>query len=203
MPRARTPEERERVGDRLLTAGRELFERQGLAKVTIADLARSAGIGKGSFYQFHASKEELFLAIHEHEEERYRAALVAELETAASGREALVTLLGSIASRLRAHPFLRLLLDPQTLLALSVAIPPERFETHRKADEAFFMGLARKWKRRGWLRNDVAPQRFVDVLTALFVMSTQEHLVGEETLTRAAREIAEAVADRWTRTPEP
>ena len=197
MPRARTTEERERVHERLRETGLELFSRFGLARVTIADLARGAGIGKGSIYQFYASKEELFFAIQEREEAAFRAALIFELEGATSPREAVFSLLVSVSARLERHPFLRLLLDPTTLGALLLRLPPDRIEAHRENDQAFFVALAKRWKRRGWLRAGVSPTCFVDVLTAMFVMSTQEGLVGRATSRRAAEEIARAVADRW------
>ena len=197
MPRARTPEERARVEERLLENGRRLFARVGLTKATVADLARGAGIGKGTLYQFYDSKEALFFAIQEREEEAFRSALLAEVESADSPREAVVRLLRSVSERLEAHPFLRLLLDPETLDALLLRLPPEHVEAHRDGDRAFFLELARKWKRRRWLKKSVDPERFVDVLTAMFVLSTSEQLVGRETLRGAADEIAEAIASRW------
>lgn len=200
MPRARTPEERERVDERLHATGRELFQRLGLARVTVADLARGAGIGKGSLYHFYPSKEELFLSIQEREEAEFRASMIEEIERAETPREAVFTLLFGVSGRLERHPFLRLLLDPETIDGLMLRLPPERLEAHRRDDEGFFLDLAKRWKRRGWLAKGVSPQRFVDVLTAMFVMSTQEQLVGQDTLRRAAEEIAHAVADRWCAT---
>lgn len=197
MPRAHTPAERERIRERLLQAGLDGFTRVGLAKLTIADLARDAGIGKGSFYQFFASKEELFLAVQEQEEAAFKATLVRELERAGSGRVAVRTLLSITATRLDEHPFLQRLLDPETLSELTLRVPPERLAAHQEADRRFFEDLMRTWKRRGWLLPSVEPSVAFDVLTAVFSITLQRELLGIEATGRAVAEIAEAVAARW------
>ena len=197
MPRAHTPAERERIRERLLQAGLDGFTRVGLAKITIADLARDAGIGKGSFYQFFASKEELFLAVQEQEEAAFKATLVRELERAGSGRAAVRTLLSITATRLDEHPFLRRLLDPETLAELTLRVPPERLAAHQEADRRYFEALLHAWRRRGWLRPAVEPGVAFDVLTAVFSITLQRELLGAEAMGRAVAEIAEAVAARW------
>lgn len=197
MPRAHTPAERERIRERLLQVGLGGFTRVGLAKITIAELARDAGIGKGSFYQFFASKEELFLAVQEQQEAAFKAALVRELERAGSGRAAVRTLLMATATRLDAHPFLRRLLDPETLSELALRVPAERLAAHQEADRVYFVELLRTWKRRGWLRREVEPQVAFDVLTAVFAITLQRELIGIAATERAVIEIAEAVATRW------
>jgi AcrR family transcriptional regulator len=197
VPRAHTPSERERIRERLLQAGRDGFTRVGLAKITIAELARDAGIGKGGFYQFFESKEELFLAVQEQEESAFKAALHRELEQAGSGRAAVRTLLLVTATRLDDHPFLRRLLDPETLSALTLRVPPERLAAHREADRAYFVELLLAWKRRGWLREQVDPHVAFDVLTAIFLITMQRELLGADAARHAVTELAEATATRW------
>lgn len=197
MPRAHTPEEVERIRGRLLEVGREGFVRVGLAKLTIAWLASEAGIGKGSFYRFFDSKEALFLEIQEREEARFKATLLEEARAADDGRHALRSLLLATATRLDDHPFLRLILDPATLHELMVRVPPERLAAHRDRDRDFFVSLVHEWKERGWLRAELDPQVFFDVLTATFAISVQRELVGPAASRRAVAEIADALAERW------
>jgi len=49
----------------ILHAALEVFARQGLEKGKIADIAKEAGIGKGTIYEYYKSKEEIFRAIEE------------------------------------------------------------------------------------------------------------------------------------------
>ena len=172
MPRAHTEDERRTIHERLLRAGRTLFVRVGLQRVTIAELARAAGIGKGSFYGFFESKEALFVAVQQREEAAFKGALLAEAETADSAEQALRALLTAAATRLEQHPFLQLLLDPETLRTLTLRVAPELLKAHRREDEAFFARLVARWQQRGWLRADLDPDQVFSVLGEPWVMTS-------------------------------
>ena len=50
----------------IIHAAIKVFGRTGLEKGKIADIAREAGIGKGTVYEYFRSKDELFQAIEEY-----------------------------------------------------------------------------------------------------------------------------------------
>ncbi|UPM44500.1 TetR/AcrR family transcriptional regulator [Halocatena salina] len=58
-----TEEKRERVREALCDTGRGLLGRYGIRKTSISELTEAVGIGKGTFYQFYDSKEELYVDI--------------------------------------------------------------------------------------------------------------------------------------------
>lgn len=47
----------------LVKVATKLFARDGYAATKIADVAKAAGVGKGTMYEYFASKEELFWAV--------------------------------------------------------------------------------------------------------------------------------------------
>ena len=49
--------------DRIIQAGLKVFARDGYSKAKIIDIAESAGIGKGTVYEYFSSKKELFLNV--------------------------------------------------------------------------------------------------------------------------------------------
>ncbi|MCH7620218.1 MAG: TetR/AcrR family transcriptional regulator [Candidatus Marinimicrobia bacterium] len=49
--------------DRIIQAGLKVFARDGYPKAKIIDIAESAGIGKGTVYEYFSSKKELFLNV--------------------------------------------------------------------------------------------------------------------------------------------
>ncbi len=63
MPRKFSDDERERVRDRILDTGLDLFGRYGPGKTTMDEVARAAGIGKGTVYLFFPSKEDLLFEL--------------------------------------------------------------------------------------------------------------------------------------------
>lgn len=69
MPRELTPEEKELQKKQLLQQGKELIFRYGIKKISVDDIAKAAGMAKGSFYHSFRSKDdflyELLYQIHE------------------------------------------------------------------------------------------------------------------------------------------
>jgi AcrR family transcriptional regulator len=66
---------RQDVRDSILDAAERLFRRYGYKKTTIDDLAREAGIGKGTVYLYFESKESVALSVLDLEFERIRERL--------------------------------------------------------------------------------------------------------------------------------
>ncbi|HKY15364.1 MAG TPA: helix-turn-helix domain-containing protein [Microthrixaceae bacterium] len=79
---ARGEEAKEQRRDDILTAAKAVFAEQGYHATTIADVARAAGISYGSIYWYFDSKEALFHALMDNQEQALRAHIdrtVAEL----------------------------------------------------------------------------------------------------------------------------
>jgi AcrR family transcriptional regulator len=85
-------EQRSRKAARILDSARELVLDHGVRKVTVSEIARTAGVGKGTVYLYWAAKEDLILGLFARE---------------------LLTFLDEIISRITA--------DPATLLTRRLA----------------------------------------------------------------------------------
>jgi len=57
MPRALTEQEKCRICQKVLEKGKAVVMSQGMRKTSVDDIARAAGIAKGSFYQHFETKE--------------------------------------------------------------------------------------------------------------------------------------------------
>jgi AcrR family transcriptional regulator len=80
----------------LIAAGRRLFGRRGLYESRIEDLADTAGIAKGTFYQYFSGKEDLILAVVED-------ALARLAESVARGSEGARSLPHGVGLMVAAH----------------------------------------------------------------------------------------------------
>lgn len=63
MPKVFSEKEKIEIKGNLIKEGERILREEGIKKVRIEDLSKSVGIGKGSFYLFYESKEDLFLDI--------------------------------------------------------------------------------------------------------------------------------------------
>ncbi len=84
-----TPKGR-RSRERLLAAGAVVAERDGLSGLTVAAVAREAGLAKGSFYVYFADREALVDALHQAFYANVNAAVAEAVTGLAPGRELLL-----------------------------------------------------------------------------------------------------------------
>jgi TetR/AcrR family fatty acid metabolism transcriptional regulator len=80
-------------GPLILKAAAEVFSGRGFAAVTVAEIADRAGIGKGTVYEYFASKEELLFAVFEWMNEDISRRIRQVLDQGGSSRELLQRLL--------------------------------------------------------------------------------------------------------------
>ncbi|GAB4307339.1 MAG: hypothetical protein Kow0097_07390 [Candidatus Bipolaricaulota bacterium] len=120
MPRALTETEREAIRARLVEAGRELFARYGLRKTTVEELARAAGIAKGTFYLFFASKEDLYVELLLQELPRLvQRLLERSFHSTADVNEALVLFQRELVALIEEDDLVRaVVMDPQEYASL-------------------------------------------------------------------------------------
>ena len=205
MPRAFNIDERDRIEARLLETGRRLFERQGLRKTNVAELAAAAGIGKGSFYLFYPSKEALFLAISDRFESQLKSSLELELdalrETGADARTLLRRYFALHFEAFERHPFLALLGDRSELEPLLRRVGPERFAAERERDASFFAELITRWQRDGLVDPKIDPRAASALSRAVLALIQGRELIGEDDWPAMVELTIDALASRLAAAP--
>ena len=149
MPKAFTEQEKELIRKRLLEQGHKQFSAYGLRKTNIEELAEAAGISKGAFYLFYASKEALFMDVVEQVEQRFRQELFAMVDLPGpSPRARLFALLHHAFHRVKTIPLLQFLTGSDYDL-LFRRVPPEIFQEHLANDRTFINELITRCQNAG------------------------------------------------------
>ncbi|MGK3202792.1 TetR/AcrR family transcriptional regulator [Amycolatopsis sp. MEPSY49] len=152
---------RERA-DRILDAAGELLVRMGYRKVAIEDIARAAGIGKGTVYLHWRTKERLFQALLQRETVELVDELVARL--AEDPHEVLPHrhLRTSFLATVRRPLMAAILTRDAELLGTHARTSPTGGEDALAAEEIFGILI-----RHGLLRADIPNVRFATNAAAL------------------------------------
>jgi AcrR family transcriptional regulator len=136
MPRSFSEQEEETIRALLFKSGEDMFSRYGLKKTSIDELARAAGIAKGSFYRFFPSKEALYFACLEEQERAFRKDhLLPLLNAPRKRREIIEDLVKLIFDLPEAYPLMTILFKPEEYAVLLRGVPAEMLEAHRQGDE--------------------------------------------------------------------
>jgi AcrR family transcriptional regulator len=126
MPSPFSAEDRARITEHLLDAGRFLFTTQGLRKTSLDDLVAPAGIAKSSFYAFFASKEALYLELMLRQAPELHGRLAAVLDGAANARAAIEGFLHTTVRMLDHDPlYRRLITHPEEMQAVARRMGPD------------------------------------------------------------------------------
>lgn len=173
---------------RLERAALDLFESQGFERTSVAQIARTAGLGERSFYRYFPDKREVLFAGDE-----FASRMVAQLEAVDPALVPIEALLTALAAAEEMFPPRDLLLRRRAVIAANPALS-ER-ELIKLADIAAALALA--VERRG-AEPDGA--RFVvDVAMAIFWRATSRWLADPdaalaEHVSRATDELRAALA---------
>jgi AcrR family transcriptional regulator len=190
-------DERKLREERLLDVATMLLVRWGYRKTTIDDVAREAGVGKGTIYLHWKDKNELFRAAIWREQQRYSEELQRRITADPEG---------GLLHRITAHGMLAALSNP--LMAAIIrgrsdvfsgfigAYDPGFFNQLIGNADAYFVQL----QEAGLIRGDIPASTITYLLTALKVgMFNSVDIVGQEHLP-SIEQLTEALSDlvrRW------
>ncbi|MBL8966608.1 MAG: TetR/AcrR family transcriptional regulator [Spirochaetaceae bacterium] len=195
MPRAFNEAERGKIRERLISAGKKAINRSGPRALVVDEVAREAGISKGSFYSFFPSREELILAVFESWEAEHRGALLAEMaEGSGTARERLARFFLGIFTILEREPGLAKLSFGE-IERLVEGLPPERVAAHQAADKATMEGAFARWAEAGFM-DPAFLASLEGLMPALFAMALHKEDFPPGSFEPAVRLIAEALALR-------
>jgi len=179
MPKGFTESEKQRIRKKLIERGREHFERFGVRKTNVADLAREAGIAKGTFYLFFDSKEDLFLTINEEFDKQLQREAARRLEKSKDPKKTLREFLLYVFDLFDTNPMLKLAADKEEFERLSRKIPPDKFKAHQESTRNFFTKLIKKWQQEGLIR-DHDPEVIVGAVKSLYFVFMHRDFIGED-----------------------
>ena len=193
MPTEFTKQEKQRIRDTLIREGRRLFSRYGLKRTAIAELCRAAGIAKGSFYAFFTSKEDLFMAVLDREEE-FRHQLLEEIYREAPDTRSAIELLFIRGLKfVEQSEFLQQLYTEETYPQLMRKLGKERLEAHQHKDEQELNGFVTALQQQG-LIVQAKPEAVVGLFRSIFLLTLHKREIGEEIFDEVMELTARVVA---------
>lgn len=179
MTRAFTQSNKDQIRRALLQKGREYFIKYGLKKTSVDELAKAAGIAKGSFYKFFNSKEALFLAIHEETEEKLRTEIMEKFTDIEEPTDKIRLFLKTSFLVLEEDPLLRVVFSNAEFENMSGFLTSEQYREHYNQDIMFIEELIRQWQQEGIIRQ-IDTEVASYMISSVFYVFLQREPFGEE-----------------------
>lgn len=141
-----TDAKRERVRESLRDAGREFFGRYGIDKTTISELTEAAEIGKGTFYQFYDSKEELYIDVIKQYLEEYIPRLLSDsFEAYDDPEKAIEAYLEEIMDEFESNPLIHQIIVEDEYGRLRAQFSDEEITEGRERSIEYFLPYIEQW----------------------------------------------------------
>ncbi len=178
----------------IFCSGRELFYSKGFKDTNISDIAKRAGIGVGTFYNYYSSKEELFLEIFIKENEALKKRLVEALDLNDDPVAMVTKMVAQNLSEMDSNLILKEWYNKELFDKL------ER-QYYKKGgirgfDEVTHGGridLIRKWKAEGKIRTDIDDEMINALFSSIFYIDIHKTEIGIRFFPQIMQYIAEFV----------
>ncbi len=193
MPKAFTEQEKEVIRAQMREKGKKLFEKQGIKKTSVDELAQAAGISKGAFYLFYESKEELFMEILEGLETDFRARIFDfSISPKSNARQLLARLFKDALLTWDEYPLLKNFGMPEYEY-LARKLPPRRIQAHANRDNEFVDEFIKRIKREGIVVKAL-PRVISNLMKSLFFVSLHRDDLGTEAYVESMEILADLIA---------
>lgn len=193
MPKAFSEHEKETIRAQMREKGRKLFEKQGIKKTSVDELAQAAGISKGAFYLFYESKEELLMEILEGLESDFRARIFDfSISSKRDARGLLAKLFKDTLLMWEEYPLLKNFgRDDYEYLARK--LPSERIQAHASRDNEFVDEFLKRIKREG-ISVKASPRVVSNLMKSLFFVGLHREDLGAQAYEESMEILANIVA---------
>jgi AcrR family transcriptional regulator len=179
MPKAFSEREKETIRAQLREKGKKLFEKQGLKKTSVDELAQAVGISKGAFYLFYESKEELLMEILEEMETDFRSRIFDfSISPKNNARQLLAKLFKDALLTWDEYPLLKNFGMPEYEY-LARKLPPERVLAHANRDNEFVDEFIKRIKREGIVVK-ASPRVISNLMKSLFFVGLHRDDLGTQ-----------------------
>ena len=193
MPKAFSEHEKETIRSQMREKGKRLFEKQGLKKTSVDELAGAVGISKGAFYMFYQTKEELFLEILEQIEAEIQTSILQfTIAPKADARRNVSEMLKSFLLTWDAYPLLKNF-GKSDFEYLARKIPQQRIQRHAQRDSDFIGNFLEKIELEGIVVR-VSPGVVSSLIKSLFFVSLHREDLGTSAYEESIGVLADLVA---------
>ena len=163
----------------IFNSGRELFYSKGFKDTNVSEIAKQAGMGVGTFYNYYSSKEELFLEVYLKENENLKKRLFESIDR----NDDPVTLVTKMVTRNAVEMNSNLILKEWYNKDLFSKL--EQYFNHQGGVESIeelnrsgIAELIQKWKADGVIRDDIDDEMIMAICNSIPYIDLHKNEIG-------------------------
>jgi AcrR family transcriptional regulator len=164
----------------IFNCAQKLFSSKGYKDTNVAEIAKMAGIAIGTFYNYYPSKDQLFIEIYLHENEKLKRSLMDSTGIDADDPvKALQEFMVQNFKGMSSHPILKEWWNRELFGKLEKEFYEQGgLESIYKKINNAAMEAIQKWKAAGKLRDDLDDEMILAIITALSYLDIHKKEIG-------------------------
>lgn len=187
----------------IFLAARELFCTKGFKDTNVSDIAKQAGIGVGTFYNYYSSKEMLFLEVYLKENEKQKNHLFESMNLEEDPVTMITKMVVQNANDMNSNLILKEWYNKEFFGKLEHMFYEEGgiagfddFSQNGRID------LIKKWKAEGKIRDDINDEMINAIFTSIFYIDIHKSEIGLEHFPQVLIYITEFIMKGLTGDPK-
>ena len=187
----------------IFNSGRELFYSKGFKDTNVSDIAKMAGIGVGTFYNYYSSKEELFLEIYIKENGDLKKRLMESVDLNEDPVTFVTKFVAQNISEMNSNRILKEWYNKDLFSKLEKYFDEQG---GTKSIEELMHGgmveLIKKWKTEGKIRADLDDEMIMTIFFAIPYIELHKSEIGIQYFPQIMLYIAELIMKGLTDCPK-
>ena len=163
----------------IFSSARELFYSKGFKDTNVSDIAKMAGIGVGTFYNYYSSKEKLFLEIYFKENENQKNHLLESMNLNDDPVAMITKMVTQNAIDMNSNLILKEWYNKELFSKLEQSFYEqggiESFDEQMHSGTA---ELIRMWKAEGKIRDDIDDEMIIAIFNSIFYIDIHKTEIG-------------------------
>lgn len=177
----------------IFKCGKEIFSAKGFKNTNVTDITKKAGIAAGTFYNYYASKEKLFMEIYLEENEKLKKNMLASVNLDGEPIDVAKQMMFINFKGISENPILREWYNREVFSKLE-----QRFREENGIEQVhfmydFFLEVVAKWQGEGKMRNDISAEMIMAIFGALINIDLHKDEIGLQYFPKIMEYIAEFI----------
>ncbi|KPU43547.1 DNA-binding transcriptional regulator EnvR [Oxobacter pfennigii] len=164
--------------DIIYKCGKEIFEKKGFKDTNVAEIMKQAGMATGTFYNYYASKDKLFMEIYNDENVKLKSSIMASLDIEANPILVVREMMMKNLQGMMENPILREWYNRDVFQKLEQSFREENGAGQVDFLYNSFVEVIRKWQIHGKMRSDIDAEMIMAIFGALVNVETHKAEIG-------------------------
>jgi AcrR family transcriptional regulator len=162
----------------LCRCAKELFSKNGFKDTNVADITKAAGFGVGTFYNYYASKEKIFMEIYMEENGRLSKELLESIDINQEPAVLIKQLLVLNMKKMLANPILCQWYNRDVFSKIEKLFREEKGSEANDIMYHTFYVLVQKWQAEGRMRSDIGSGMIMAIFGAIIKIGFYKEEIG-------------------------